>query len=162
MIYVIDTDSLIALPRLYSHIYFETLWDDINKAIKRGTLILTKFNLSELKEKEEDEYFENWKKEHTEMFLEIDDITQETVTDILSKYPDLIDQTSEKEQADPFLIALAISKNGCIVTEEVPLDKASIANPKRKKKMKIPNVCIDYNVKYFKLHEFINSSGWRE
>lgn len=161
MIYVVDTDSLIALNRLYNPRFFEQLWQQLDMAIERGILVSTRFNLVELERKEDDEFFEEWKRNHSHMFLEVDEVAQEVVSDILTRFPDLIDPNSDMEQADPFLIAMAKVMDGIVITEEGELLPDAINNPKRKKKMRIPNVCRYYGIESMKIHEFINTDEWR-
>jgi len=162
MIYVIDTDSLIALNRLYKPKFFSELWNQLEQAIEKGVLLSTRSNLTELERKEDDTFFEEWKQNHRNMFIELDEQSQNYVENILARFPDLIDTNSELEQADPYVIALARTKNGAVITEEGSLSEESANNPDRKKKMKIPNVCRYYNILYMKIHEFINSEEWRE
>jgi len=86
---------------------------------------------------------------------------------ILDRFPDLIENGFDKEQADPHLIGFALHESGCVVTEETPLSAQAMKDPKRKAKIKIPNVCHHYENEYhyeiqcMKAADFINSPGWR-
>lgn len=52
--------------------------------------------------------------------------------------------------ADPFIIAKAKVYNLVVVTQEVFRENAH----------KIPNICIEHNVKYMTLEEFMLNEGW--
>ena len=52
--------------------------------------------------------------------------------------------------ADPFVIALAKTRNGTVVTEEVFKPKAS----------KIPNVCEQFKIPCINLEDFMQIQGW--
>lgn len=52
--------------------------------------------------------------------------------------------------ADPFVIACAAVRKGCVVTEESLKENAA----------KIPNVCEHFGVKWTNLEGFMNGQGW--
>lgn len=162
MIYVIDTDSLIALRRIYSPECFSDLWEQLGNLIQSQKLISTTINFTELKISEDDAIFTEWKNTHSEMFIEIDEDIQKVVMEILDRFPDLIDPDLDQEQADPYLIALAKSRNATVIIEEKPLDSKAVNDPNRKAKMKIPNVCSHYDIKVMDITAFANSKEWRE
>jgi hypothetical protein len=161
MIYVIDTDSFIALRRIYSPRHFESLWHDIEVLIAKDHLISTRINYEELKITD-DSLYNEWKIKHREMFIEIDESIQGKVTEILSIFSDLIDVDNDKEQADPYVIAAALVKEGTVISEETALSRQAMADPKRKSKMKIPNVCAHFGVPCMNIVQFINHDEWRE
>ena len=82
MIYFIDTDSFIALRRIYTPKHFQPLWDDIEILISNGHLLSTRINYEELKITD-DLLFSEWKNKNKEMFIEIDEDIQSHVTKIL-------------------------------------------------------------------------------
>jgi len=52
--------------------------------------------------------------------------------------------------ADPFVIALAKARDGCVVTEETMRPNAA----------KIPNVCEHFGIEYAKLEGVMNKEAW--
>jgi hypothetical protein len=65
----------------------------------------------------------------------------------------LIDANNPNVQADPYVIALARSKNATVITEEKP-DGAL------RKKTKIPTVCNYYSIKWLPLLDAIRDENW--
>jgi len=93
--------------------------------------------------------------------LEADEDVQTNLVEILDLFPDLIDRNSDQEQADPYLIGLAMKLKATVITEEEIMDPAAVQDPNRKKKMKIPNVCRHFGLATMNLVQFVNSSEWR-
>lgn len=160
MRYFINTNSMILLRRTYSPEFFEPLWIELHSAISKKVISSTRINFEELRV-EEDDIFNEWKDSHREMFLDIIPEVQEYVVAILSRFPDLIDPDSDKEQADPYLIGYAMHYNSIVVTEEARLSTQALSDPKRKKKVRIPNVCDHFNIRCMNVVEFVNSGAWR-
>jgi predicted nucleic acid-binding protein len=159
--WVIDTDSIIKLYTTYSPDYFSPLWIDIDDLFSRRQLWSTKVNYAEIEERTGQEYLLAWKHRHADRFVEIDEDSQKTVREIVNRFPDLIEIESDHEQADPYLIALAIKLDAVVITEEKRLDRGALNNPQRKANMRIPNVCDQYDITSMDLVQFINSPEWR-
>jgi len=83
------------------------------------------------------------------MFAEVTQEQIRLVKDILRNFPNLIDVNSEIEEADPFVIALAITDRCTVVTQEG-----------RKNIHSIPNVCDHYGVDCVSLFEFFREQKW--
>ena len=154
--YCIDTSALIDLwRRKYAPDVFRSLWEEIQKLISQGRLIAPQEVLEELK-KQDDELLK-WAKEHKGMFRDLDNEQQLQVRKILKKFPKLIDENKETPDADPFVIALAMSKGWKVVTSEQPVD----LNTNPDARSKIPNVCEYFNVKcIYQLLEFFREEKW--
>jgi hypothetical protein len=112
--------------------------------------IASKEVLIELDRKVDDLYA--WIKQREEMFLEIDDELQASVSDIMTKYPKLVDERTTKSLADPWVCGLASVKRLAVVTEE----KGGSAE-----KPRIPFVCQAESIRCLNLLEFIRELGWR-
>jgi succinate dehydrogenase flavin-adding protein (antitoxin of CptAB toxin-antitoxin module) len=118
LIYCIDTSALIDLWRDYPIDIFPSLLEEIEKLMSDEFLIAPKQVLDEL-EKIDDDLLK-WVKKHKKMFINLDAEQIQLVKDILSKFPNLIDATKTIPDADPFIIALASSKNCIVITSEKP------------------------------------------
>lgn len=68
----------------------------------------------------------------------------------MQKYPRLVDTVKGRSGADPFVIALAKSRQPpmTIVTEEMP------------GKVKIPDVCLSEGINWCNLADLIEAEGW--
>jgi len=87
------------------------------------------------------------------MFKDLDEVQVKLVRVIVKNFPKLVDVGKTTADADPFIIALAKSKDWTVVTSEIP-------DPQRKRP-KIPDVCQVYDVKCISLVEFFREQGWR-
>ena len=151
LFYCIDTCSLIELRRRYPRSVFPTLWGNIESLIHQGRLIAPREVLHELEE--QDDELLDWTKRHRIMFKDLDQRQLQLVRDILRNFPSLVDPNKMTPDADPFVIALAISERCTVITEERQ------ANPWERPK--IPNVCENHNVRCIRLIELFEREGWR-
>lgn len=113
-------------------------------------MISPKQVLSELEQK--DDELLKWAKKHMEMFKASDVEPQKHVSNILAKFPDLIDPNKSTEDADPFVIALAMSKGWKVITSET---SSKGGRPK------IPDVCDSFGVGWLSLLEFFREKNWK-
>jgi hypothetical protein len=148
--YVIDTSALINLWRVhYCPDVFQTLWNkDLEEIIHRKLLIAPQEVFNELQSRDDD--LLKWAKNHRDMFIGLDKEQITEVRDIEKKYPELIDNKKTTAVADPFVIALAISKDWAVITSEM----SSPGKPR------IPDVCKQYRVKCIGIMEFLREMGW--
>jgi hypothetical protein len=148
--YVIDTGALIDLwRRRYPRDVFPTLWDNVDRMIQDGEIIAPQEVLHEL-EKQRDDLCA-WAKKQ-KIFFSLDAEQLKWVKDIMSRFPSLIDPRSTDPDADPFVIALAISKGWSVISSE---NRAG-----RGQWMKIPDVCDHYGLKCLPLLDFFREKQW--
>lgn len=152
--YCMDTSALIDLKELYPRDIFPSLWKSIERLISERRLIAPREVLKELEtyEVKEDELLK-WAKRHKGMFKDLDAEQLQHVRNILANFPHLVDPTKTTPDADPFIIALAISEGCTVITSEKP------ANPGARPK--IPDVCARHNVKSISLLEFFRQEKWK-
>lgn len=147
-VYVIDACALINASKNYNmkKTAFAHIWDKISEMIESGQLISSSEILDELK----DDDLAEWAKHHKEAFIPLDPTIQANVTAILKTYPTMIQiKSTGNSNGDPFLVATAKVKGGCIITDERPGDVKS-------KNYRIPNVCNELGIRYINLHEFLD------
>jgi hypothetical protein len=149
--YCIDTNALADLwRRLYPIDVFPSLWKNMEELIRSGKLIAPREVLNEL-EKIDDDLLK-WAKNHRTMFVAPETEQLNQVKEILRVFPTLIEPTKTTPDADPFVIALAITEQGVVVTSE------KIAGPGGRPK--IPNVCLNYKIKCLNLLDFFREQKW--
>lgn len=147
-VYVIDACALIDAQKNYdmSKKVFRPIWNTFDELIKSGQLISS----SEIQDELKDDDLICWAKEHKDMFVPLTKDIQEKVVEVLGKYPTIIKMTStSNSNGDPFLVATAIIKNGCVVTNERSGDEKTY-------NYRIPNVCKAYNIECIKLRDFLS------
>ncbi len=155
-IYCVDACSLIwAMRSAYPIEHFPGLWGKMSEASKKGILISTELVFDELNTQEgKEDGILTWASEHKDMFIKMDDATAIAVAEVIKKYPLLVDTLTDRNQADPYLIALAKVKNAIVVSEEGSAHNSP-------KKMKIPDVCSKEGIRCIKLLPMLKEFGWK-
>lgn len=125
---------------------FPSLWENISQLNQTKIGLISEYVKMELGKKEDDLF--DWTKKNI-CFVPIDEELQKKGAEILNVYPGLIDHSSTKNKADPFVIALAKIKGLKVVTEE------------KRKNQNIPNVCSYLSVKSTNLLGLISEQKWR-
>lgn len=152
MTYSIDTSSLVAawLER-YPPDVLPPLWEkDLPTLIASGELRATEEVRFELERKDDD--LAAWAKVQSGLFVELDTAIQQHVRDLLSDHPRLVNAHRPSSAADPFVIGLALTTGGTVVTEESMSGSA--------KRPRIPDVCHVRGVRCISLLTMIREQGW--
>ena len=150
-IFCFDTSALLdAWTRSYPVDVFPQLWHAIEDLIASGRAIAPEEVRVELAKK--DDSILKWAKKQRGLFVDLDDAQQVSVSEILSRFPKLIDTRRGRSGADPFVIALARVRGAVVVTGEN--DDGSANNPK------IPTVCTAFGVRAIKPLGFIRENRW--
>ena len=152
MTYCFDTSVFInAWQRHYPPDVFPTIWNNIGKLIANCHILAPEEVRVELGRKD-DEVLQ-WALKRSYMFIPIDGPIQLAVTNILRRYPRLIDIRKGRSGADPFVVALAQIRDLTVVTYE---DKSG-----NMKKPKIPDVCEALNIKQLKFVDLARREHWQ-
>jgi len=149
--YCIDSSALIDL-KPYPQDIFQKVWGNLEGIISQGLLIAPEEVLRELMRK--DDEISRWAKQHKQMFIDLDICQTQELSNILKRFPNLLDINKTHADADAIIIALAKCKGWSVITNE----KHS-GNPQGKPK--IPDVCGHYNIKCLSLFDFLREEGWR-
>ena len=155
MIYVIDTSSLSVLKTYYKGV-FGSFWIHFDNLVTEGRLISVKEALKESDKNIDSEHLQQWITSNKSIFLPPRS-KQETefLREIFAvpHFKQLIPQKhllTNKPVADPFVIAAAKVRNGCVVTEEK--NKTGAA--------KIPNVCDHFNIQWTNIEGMMKKEKW--
>lgn len=163
-VYCVDSSALIDLKQLYPIATFPGLWHEMSEMVKQGRLIAPR---EVLKEVEGDPDLKPWLRQNKRMFVALNSEQLTTVRDILRKFPRLVDAAKETPDADPFIIALAISKkrepqNLFDAPRYLVLTCEKLSGTPTPK---IPNVCEHCGVECLAgsraLTEFFQREGWQ-
>lgn len=159
-IYCFDTSTFAALNRINNSIIKlpDDLWSSFEQMMKDGEIISHVTVFKEFFAKGNNDFLTKWVSDKKRYFYEKTDFQIKEVSKIISKYPSLIDPSSEREQADPWLIALAIEKTGnnglfecnncVVVSQESPSAT-----------QKIPAVCKGFSIRHISLKDFFEEVG---
>lgn len=149
-LYCIDASSLITLKSFPRNI-FATVWDDLEKAIKAGQIISPEAVKRELLVYDDD--VAKWAKGVDGLFHDPTDGVLERVSSLMKTVPELVNHASDRDQADPYVVALGQETGAIIVTEET--------SKRNNKKAKIPSVCKDLGVTCINLYGMFEKFGWK-
>lgn len=160
-IYCFDTSAFVTLSRTNDNIIElpKKLWEHLEKMMKNGELISHRLVFDEINSNSKNpDFITKWVADKKGSFLPRTDAQIIQIPKIVKKFPNLIDPTFEKEQADPWLIALAIEKTGATNLFEVCASVVvSQENPNSSKK--IPAACKAFNVRHLSLRTFFDEIG---
>jgi chromosome condensin MukBEF complex kleisin-like MukF subunit len=137
--------------RYYPPAVFPSIWLKLEELISSGNLRATEEVLVELKKKEDQVH--RWAKAQSDLFIQIDDGTQEVVSTILANHSRLVDTRKNRSFADPFVIALAYANKLTVITGEVASNRLS--------KPHIPDVCAAMGVSCMSLLGLFQQEGWK-
>ena len=154
VIYSLDTSALIAaFHERYPIENFPSLWREIEALIKNGQLKMSQIVFDEAMR---DTEIKQWCDENQlkpDFQMAIDESVQEQVSEVLSEFPRLVDNRTGKSGADPWVIALGLTIENCVVvTEENPTHSEN--------RPKIPDVCTHFNLQCIKIVELIERENW--
>ncbi len=150
MKYSIDTSPLIDAYRVnHPPDVFPPVWDFLAELAGEGVLGASEEVLHELKAR--DDELLGWARANHCMFHPTDDAVQCEVARILEMHAGLVHHESERQQADPFVIALAVVEGCSVVTSELPT--RNLARPR------IPDVCSDLGLRCLSLVEMFRDQG---
>jgi hypothetical protein len=135
----------------YPRNIFSSMWNDLEKAIKSGQIVSPEAVKRELLVY--DDEIAKWAKGTDGLFHDPTDEVLERVGKLMKSFPDLINHSSDRDQADPYVIAVAQEVGAIIVTEET--------SKRSNKKAKIPGVCKELNISCMNLFSMLESFGWK-
>jgi len=111
-IYCFDSSIFIALNRINNYIPIPDVWKELDILFQSGLLISHIYVYNEFNP----DFLGKWVKNRKKYFIGETKNQINNVRQILAKFSGLIDPGMEKNQADPWIITLALEKN-----EEVSL-----------------------------------------
>ncbi|MDD4121137.1 MAG: DUF4411 family protein [Clostridia bacterium] len=161
--YVIDSSSLINLRQYYPLSVFKSLWKKCEELIHQDRLGAPTIVLTELERK--DDELKKWAQKHQNHLFHENPDHYLKAREILQTFPKLINSALEHEQADPFVIAMALDRiegpqKSLFSSNQVYLVTEEKFTGKRKKKTTIPEVCNYYEVPCIPILEMIIKEGW--
>ena len=144
--YVFDSNIFIGLERRQPRDVYPSVWKKIEELMEDGTIISSAEVFDELSLG--DDTLSAWAKSRKESFLPSEISLQERVRKILAEDRGLVEGGKKRNNADPFVIALAQEKSCVVVTEEARSNNPSTAP-------KIPDICEKYGVQHINFVGFM-------
>ena len=157
MIYLLDTNTFIeAKNRYYRMTICLGFWDWLDQDSIMGKVSSIRMVADELQKSDDD--LSKWSKSRQNFFLESNDQrTQQVYAEIarhVMKHPHYAEPYKSRflNAADSWLIATAKTLGAIVVTQEV-------AVPEESRKVKIPNICNEFDVDYCNTFELLEAFG---
>ncbi len=159
LIYCYDTSGLTNTSRFYSFKSFPSLWNRIETLIEEGRLICSQKVHEELRK--QDDLLLRWANKNGKVFIGLNAEQYVLAKQIVDKYPDIVDKDKETEDADPYVIALAILKQRDVeMLGDTCVVVSAETEQKKKNKTKIPVACEGFSVRHMYFVEVIDREGW--
>ena len=151
-IYFIDTSALITIFRFYPEELKEPIWAKLKDMFETGQLISHRLVYEEITIGSKNPDLLSVKVIPLREYFLTQQYSQALiVSEIVFRFPQLIDATREKEQADPWLISIAVERQqGSEDKEDVFL----VSEESEQKKGKIPDACKHFNIEHINLDKF--------
>lgn len=155
--YCLDSNVLIqAWQKYYSPKYCPTYWEILDELGYQSKIFIPKMVYEEIIKTDDD--LSHWLKTSR---IEVKPMTNAVITClklIYSNNPNhkfLVDNKKGRSLADPWVIAHAMNEKATVVTKE---EKITALN---KKRIKIPNVCENLNIRWINDFEMVSELGIR-
>ncbi len=155
MTYVIDTCSLIVLGNFYPN-RFPSVWALLGELVADERLISVREVLREFQKRNGSPHMFAWVRANNGIFLSPSQAEMAFVSQIFS-VPHFQNAIPSKARftgspvADPFVIASAWVRGGCVVTQEELRPNAA----------KIPNICAHFGIECTNLEGLMAAEGWQ-
>jgi hypothetical protein len=148
-----DTSAFINGQRdLFRPTTFGPLWDLIASLIDARQILAVDEVKREIRRKDDD--VAKWVLSQRGLFVPLTHDIQKATRAVLAACPRLMAQhRANRNSADPFVVGLALSRGGTVVTQETPANSA--------RKPRIPDACIAVGVSWTTLPDFVDAQGWR-
>jgi hypothetical protein len=146
----LDTSAILgAWIRRFPRDVVPTFWVKFEALIDDGVVVCSSEVLDEL-ERQSDEPLA-WLKERKHMIRELTPEVIQAATVLVNEHP-ILKAGSTKNQADPFVVALAQVEDLVVISDEQPDAKA--------KQIKIPNLCEKIGLEHVDLFGFARRERW--
>ena len=162
-IYCIDSSAFITLNRVFSLGFLpDDIWRLLDRLFDSGRVLSHEFVFSELcPNTTKPDFLAHWVKNKERFFYPVTVRQTEIVQQVLDKFPELIDDTKEINQADPWLLALAVEKRETTSLVEDFSALTVVSNESGKSGVKIPAACKEFGVPHLSLKEFFVDNQWK-
>jgi hypothetical protein len=160
-IFCFDSSTFIKLHRSYGEDLIPEIWQELENLFKNEKIISHTVVFEELTTSAKKDALSKWISSKKRYFKKMSGNQAVHVSNILKIFPGLIDANNEKDQADPWLIALTLeekSKTSLFTSEKeyYIVSEESIRSPH-----KIPAVCEHFGIKHLSLKDFFKYNGWQ-
>ncbi|QBX63445.1 DUF4411 family protein [Dehalococcoides mccartyi] len=154
-IYCLDSSVFVDIHRYYD---VKEFWDTLDNSFTVGSIISHRIVFDELTTNAKlCSSLSTWISERRKYFFGETPTQARYVSEIVKLFPGIIDPFSKKDQADPWLIGLALERQSR--SPLFPATYSVVSQESSASSVKIPAVCKHFNVKHLDLPEFMKDIG---
>jgi len=160
LIFCFDTSAFVDIHRHLVRL-IPQLYPELDKLFNSGRLISHKIVFQEITTgSKKPDSLTKWILPKEAFFKDI--TLQQTllVSEIVQQFPTLIHYNKEKDDADPWLIALVIEQRSVPTLFSSLQDFAIVSNESTFVPNRLPAVCKHYSIKHLDLPDFFKANGW--
>lgn len=161
-IYCVDTSAFITMHRFYPIRMIPDLWSHLEDLFNRKKILSHQIVFDEIVPKtgKKDE-IAKWLTNFRANFISTSQRQLELVPDVLSNFPKLIDAELEKDQADPWLVAMLVE-----IMEQDGMfgDQSSyvmVTTESERRTTRLPAACKHYSIRHMNLFEFFKANEFQ-
>ena len=160
-IFCIDTSALVDLHKYYGQDRMPELWAELDELLHIDKIISHKIVFDELTTNaKRPSSLSRWVTSKRSNFKDMTGIQAQHVASIIIQFPGLIDPKHEKDQADPWLIALVLEQRSQSSLFMPNQEIIMVSQEDKLSTRKIPAVCKHYDIRHLDLFEFFDYNNW--
>ena len=152
--YVMDTSALIDMADSYPESAFRGVWDGLGR-LARDKRALAPVQVSE--EVHRPEFLRQWCDENEVMFITSTRNVWDLARRVTKEFPKLVDSDTPGSQADPFIVALAVTLKSSLSGDEPII----ITHEDPHKLNKIPSIAKTFGVESDRMTGIFEREGWK-
>lgn len=161
-IYCVDTSAFITMHRFYPSRIIPDLWLHLGDLFNQKKILSHQIVFDEIVPKTGNkDKLAQWLTNYRANFISTSQRQLELVPDILSNFPKLIDAESEKDQADPWLVAMLIEimeRDGMFGDQS---NYVMVTTESERRTTGLPAACKHYDIKHLNLFEFFEANEFQ-
>ena len=150
MTFSFDSSSLVRYNREMPIDIFESVWQWLADLANDGDMLVAEEVLIELRDGHPGDPVLKWISDRPEIIVPSGEVQEEAAL-IINNYQ-IIEPDSTKNQADPWVVAVAQAREAGVVGNERYRRGKSPRD-------RIPDVCVDLGINYFMHHDFMRHHG---
>lgn len=160
LIFCFDTSAFVDIHRYLVRL-IPQLYPELDKLFNGGRLISHKIVFEEITtSSKKPDSLTKWIRPKGAFFKDVSLQQVLLVSEIVQKFPTLIHYNKEKNDADPWLIALVIEQRSMPDLFSSFQDFAIVSTESDLTANRLPAVCEHYSIKHFDLPDFFKANGW--
>lgn len=161
LVFCFDTSAFVDIHRHLSRL-IPQLYPELDKLFNSGRLISHRFVFEEITTRSnKPDSLTKWIRPKEAFFKDISLRQTLLVAEIVQQFPTLIHYNKEKDDADPWLIALVLEQRSTPSLFSSFQDFATVSSEGALIPNHLPDVCKHYSIKHLDLPDFFKANGWR-